>query len=503
MIKPEVKRTQYIHRTNLEKDLLGILKTKSKSELFYLRGRRRVGKSTLLKYLEKQCLNAFYFIGFNDESGEKTLARFAKKWDQFTGKRRLSLFRKTELDWPIIFDEITAYVAEIEDNQNLILIFDEIQWIAKGLSGFVGCLKEKWLNWEKTQKIKLIICGSSNKFFFEQTGGEEKILRGLKTKADFVLPPLHLLEVKKHYFSTWKDNEVFLAYMLLGGVPYYLNQLNYSEGFIACLNSAVFTSTSIFLKEVDEILNLEFNKAGLSKAKQILSAMGPLGSTQTQIREKIKISESTLSEAMVKLVDYGIIKEKKLHSPKNFKPHGHQYFYDDPYLLFYFGVLEKYTEEILDNDDRLILPQVFVPQQSYYIPNFTGRAFEILIRNLFVCETNDSQKILLKQLGITDKKYQLFDSYDGTGSIDFFIEHKFLRLFYAIECKWTSSQKVLEEGIVQLQKFQEQQFRDNKSGFGLDLVLITNALCGKSVLQKARRNQIRIVELSKIFKFKS
>ena len=51
------------------------------------------------------------------------------------------------------------------NKHQIIILFDEIQWISKSQSGFLGYLKEAWLDWRKSGKIKLIISGSSNKFF--------------------------------------------------------------------------------------------------------------------------------------------------------------------------------------------------------------------------------------------------------------------------------------------------------------------------------------------------
>lgn len=487
-----MKQNQII-RIKAEKELLEIIQRSKKSEFLYLRGRRRVGKSTLLKKIQTSHPNIFYFIGIGDESGDKTLARFAKAWDQFTGKKSLLRLKKIELDWNTIFDEITTFTTNNKSISSLTLMLDEIQWIAKGRSGFIGTLKEKWLEWEQTNKIKVVLCGSSNKFFIEQTGGEEKILRGLKTHSDILLPPLHPIEVKENYFSSWSSNEAIMAYMLLGGIPYYLNQLETNQNFIKTINEAVFTKKTIFLTEVDEILNLEFNRAGIKKAKQIFSAIGPLGATQAQIKEKINISESTLSEAVSKLFDYSLLKEKKVYKPKNLKSQV-TYFYDDPYLLFYFSVLQKYSDDISENDSRLIFADILASSKSFYIPNFTGRAFEIFIRNLFLCDTNETQKAFLNLLHLPDKKYQLFDSYNGDSNVDLFIEHKGLRSFYAIECKWTNSSDVISDGLDQLEAFNE-----NNKELKAELVLISNFKFTGSLLKKAQKQNIKIIEINKIF----
>ncbi|MCP4753125.1 MAG: ATP-binding protein, partial [Proteobacteria bacterium] len=147
----------------------------------YLRGRRRIGKSTLLKKLNQSKEDCFYFYGANDENTLNAQKRFAKSWDEFSQKSILSIIQPSKLNWELIFNAIRDFSKH--NNRDVVLLFDEIQWLAKQGNGFIGILKNALDDWKQIDSIKLIIAGSSNKFYEKFTGSDESILRGLKTHA--------------------------------------------------------------------------------------------------------------------------------------------------------------------------------------------------------------------------------------------------------------------------------------------------------------------------------
>lgn len=405
------------------------------SGLMYVRGRRRVGKSWLLRKFANQYKNAFYFTGTVDSSNESCMIDFCKAWDQFA-LSQLSFLKTEVLNWQFIFKDINTYAKK--EKYPVILIFDEIQWIAKTGSGFVGRLKEAWVDWEQTQNIKIILCGSSNKFFHQYQEGENKVLRGLKTFATLWVKPFNLDEVNKYYFSKWKLEEVALTYMMLGGIPYYLSQLQTNLGFIHCINQAVFTQKSIFLEEVDEILSLDFNKAGKETIKKILASIGQKGTSQAKIVEKTGLSSSTISDAVEKLVDYQILFPKLPAHKKPSKKVTYSYFMKDFFLNFYFQIIEPLQKRIEKNQTGLLFPYSCLSSNTgYYIPNFSGEAFELLVRTILE-ERDIHQHSIFKKLNILDENYEVLTYWDQTSQIDLLVEHNKDRQLRLLECKWLS-----------------------------------------------------------------
>ena len=104
-------------------------------------------------------------------------------WDEYAGRKNLSLVRQRDLNWEILFENITDYARQRRDRL-VLLVFDEIHWIAKRNSGFVSKIKKAWLFWEKVGNIKLIICGSSSRFFDDKVSRASSVLRGFPLAPD-------------------------------------------------------------------------------------------------------------------------------------------------------------------------------------------------------------------------------------------------------------------------------------------------------------------------------
>ncbi len=371
-MKGETTPRAFLGRDNELQQLSEFLSAKG-SGFLHLRGRRRVGKSWLLMELQGRS-GGFYFQGEQDSTTKQLQATMAASWDEHVGQQSLSLVRQRDLTWDRILSAITDRARRHTD-QTLLLMFDEIHWIARRNSGFVSKIKRAWLSWEKTGNVKVIICGSSNRFFDDKTGAASSVLRGLRTHSDIWVRPFSLGEVQRYYFPKWSHEEICLVYMMVGGVPYYLNQIPYAKNFINSINKAFFTSSTIFFDELDEVINLEFNKSSKRKVRKILATLGQEGKTIAAIRRSTGIPESSVHETVSKLVDYGLVFEKTLMgAPPKQNRAGSIYYLQDFYLNFYFQVLDGLEPRVRDNKRSNIFATLLSSREGYYIPSFSGLA---------------------------------------------------------------------------------------------------------------------------------
>lgn len=408
------------------------------SQLTYLRGRRRIGKSALLQFVQSGTPNCFYFAGAPDARKEQALRDFAYAWDRFDPGSHLSELNSLAQNWARFFQEIAQKAKKSQ--QPLVLFFDEIQWMATKGSGFIGRLKAAWDEWKQTGRIKLILCGSSNKFFHQHAGGEEKILRGLKTFAEIWVPPFTLGEIKKFYFPEWNHEEICLVTMMVGGIPYYLEQIPRESNFIRAVNQAFFTRSTIFLDEINEILSLEFNKSGAKTVRLVLSAVAGKGATEQTIKEKTGLAKSTIHDSLNKLIDYQLVfYESPMHARPKKNDAGVRYYLKDFYLNFYFKILERLEIRIKKNEKSLLFPCECLDSKSgFYIPLFSGDAFEKLVRNILENKM-DMKAPLFEKLALMDEDYQIGSYWDRDSQIDLVVEHQGDREARLIECKWVSN----------------------------------------------------------------
>lgn len=469
---------------------------RKKSDFFYLRGRRRVGKSWLLTELTNTNKNIFYFMGAKDARDEVTRSDFAELWDKFTGQVHLSLIKKSQLSWDMIFTEMTKYFKE-NKSRTYTIILDEIQWIAKTGSGFCGHVKQWWLSWEKINNVKVIICGSSNKFFHDNVGGEEQLLRGLKTHADIWLQAFTLKQIKEEKFSDWSEEEIAILFMLTGGVPYYLNQVNPEKMFIHGINEAFFTKGTIFLEEIDEVLRVEFNKSSVVTAKNIFRVFGSFGTDQSSIIEKSKLSKSTVSEALLKMVEYQLAFPKvPLHSPARANNKGNYYFAKDFYINAFFQLLEPLKERIEKNEKALLFPyECLQAKTGYYIPNFSGPAFEKILRHALEAGM-EAYPELFHKLQLVDENFIIGEFWHESTQIDLIVEHKKDRLSRVIECKWKDEKNINIDSLCK--EVIAKQYVPPKGCTRINYLFLSYTPT-TAALKKCQDHKVRVITLHDLF----
>lgn len=123
--------------------------------------------------------------------------------------------------------------------------------------------------------------------------------------------------------------------MFLGGIPYYLEQFTEQDNFIRSVNDTIFTSKSIFLDEYKEVLNLDFNSAGLETVTGLLSFFNFAGKTKLQLQKLTSLPESNTRYFLNNLLDYEIIFARKDSFTKKSSEYK-KFYLKDFYLNFYF-----------------------------------------------------------------------------------------------------------------------------------------------------------------------
>ena len=408
----------------------------------HLRGRRRIGKSELLKRVCGEHDNCFYFMGRGDESNRNAVKRFARQWDAFTGQRRLTRLRVSELSWDELLGEVGRHA--VAAGQPLILLLDEVQWLSKKGVGFCGLLKEHWARWRKQGGVKLIIAGSSNRFFHEYTDGEMAILRGLRTHATIWVRPFSLDEVRRFYFPRWSREEVCLVYMMLGGVPYYLENIAAGDNFIRAVNASIFCRGGIFLEEVDALLKLETTTVGARKrVKEILASLGQDGATEAAIVKRTGLTQDYVHKTLERLLDYDLVHERRPLGQRKANRSGVRFYMDDFYLNFYFQVLCPLESRIRGNRRGLLFSaEVLGSGEGYYVPDFSGKAFELLLASVIGQGCDDESlrtQPVFHKLALRPGRYRWGTYWEaGKTQIDLLVVGQDDREVRVIEAKWVS-----------------------------------------------------------------
>lgn len=150
-----------------EKKILDSIYASKEAELAAVYGRRRVGKTYLIKhhFQSKNCVY-FHITGIKNGALKVQLERYTKVLAEvfYPG---VSL--KTPENWMDAFEELTKAISIIPKIKKIVLFFDELPWLANRKSGVLQAIEYFWNRyWVDNNRLKLILCGSSSSWMISK-----------------------------------------------------------------------------------------------------------------------------------------------------------------------------------------------------------------------------------------------------------------------------------------------------------------------------------------------
>lgn len=283
---------------------LGRLKRLKKASLVVIKGRRRVGKSTLVQEFAKN-KKLISLSGLPPALGMTQ----QKQRDEFGDQLcvQLGLPRVTFETWSDAFRFLSTQLG----TQEVIVLFDEISWMGGLDPSFLGSLKT-WWDQEgcKNSELILILCGSISIWI------EKNILRstGFVGRISLVihLKPLSIQEsvlfLRKKGFSG-SLYEMLKILSVTGGIPWYLDLIDPKENADKNIYELCFEPASQLVNEFQTIFHDLFERKG-DVYQKILQTLINGMKTQLEIRQLLKLEEGgALSSYLENLVASGFISE--------------------------------------------------------------------------------------------------------------------------------------------------------------------------------------------------
>ena len=332
-----------------EKELLEHLLSSGRAEFFALYGRRRVGKTYLVRnfFAEANCV-FFHITGIQNGSLAEQLEQFVKQiGDTFYDGAALAPCRR----WLDAFAELTKAINRLPKNKKVVLFFDEFPWMATKKSRLLQALDHYWNRyWVNEPLVKLVVCGSSASWVLDNIinnkgGLYNRITRSIK------LEPFSLAEVKLYlkYQGVSLNNQHILAlYMALGGIPHYLSQVEKGKSTAQCIDELCFQKNGLLFSEFERLFKSLFTESDVYlKLCQTMSRHRyGIGQADLLRESKVAVGGRTISR-LKELEDAGFI--------MSFIPYGHvekgiYYKIIDEYTLFYFQWIKPSLSAIRKKD---------------------------------------------------------------------------------------------------------------------------------------------------------
>ena len=335
---------RFVGRKKELEDLKLLLKKKSAS-LVVIRGRRRVGKSRLIREFIGGKKN-WFFTGLPPVPGiskQRQLDAFSVQVSE-----NLNMPKMQILDW----NEQFRFLGAQSRDQELVIVLDEISWIGSEDPDFLGFLKNAWDRYfSENPHLILILCGSVSSWI------EENILSSTgfvgRISLDMVLNELSIAECQE-FWGSQKEKispyEKFKVLSVTGGIPKYLEEILPEQSAETNIQRLCFQSNGLLFREYDQIFSdLFFKKSQIySKIIGILSKK-PL--ELDKICNELQIEKSgVLSKYLHNLILAGFVSEDGTWNLKSKKTSQlKQFRLKDNYIRFYLKYLEPNKNKISKN----------------------------------------------------------------------------------------------------------------------------------------------------------
>lgn len=386
------------------------------SSFVVIYGRRRVGKTTLIKEFLKN-KTAFYYLA-TEELESQSMKRLANVIARTT---KNTLLQKIEFtDWLDLFQLIADYKPE----EKKVLVIDEFPYLVRTNSAFPSILQNAWDEFLKDSNVMLILSGSLIGMMQKHVLSYDSPLYGRRT-AQMRLTPLPFTSI--YETQNLPFEQAVEQFALTGGVPKYLEFFEDGRPLEEQLKDAVFSKNGFLYEEPNFLLKSESLTAVnyFSIIKTIADGNHKLGKIASALGQE----SSSLTPYLSTLSDLGFIEKRTPITEKNpEKSRKGLYFIADNFLRFWFCYVYPYKGELELDNMQIVLDEI----HKDFKEKFVAFAYEDICKDIFakLC-SNNAISFVPSRIG----SYWLND-YDGDTEINVMsVDHQNKQVF-AGECKY-------------------------------------------------------------------
>ena len=269
-----------------EKEKLDIKKylSSGQSEFIAIYGRRRVGKTFLVKELLEGRFS-FRMTGREGAHLQEQLLNFSYAMKDFFNEGKMPG------NWAEAFRMLSRKLEEMGDGTKVIFI-DELPWLDTPKSRFLSSLEHFWNNWAYYRNdVKLFVCGSATSWMLNKLINARGGLHNRVTHK-MLISPFCLEEVEEYFLSrgfNYERPEIIDCYMAVGGVAYYLSLFDKDKSVAENIDSLCFTRGGALRDEFNRLYDSLFKKA--DKHIAVINALSSTvkGMTRLELMDKLKL----------------------------------------------------------------------------------------------------------------------------------------------------------------------------------------------------------------------
>jgi len=346
---------QSIIGRDVEKEMLRKLLNSGRPELIAVYGRRRVGKTFLVnEYFQDKGIYC-EITGSRETNDATHLARFCTEisYRFYNGKKHL-----TAGTWEAAFNNLkTAIdaVKAVKPEERIILFFDELPWIDKAGSGFLGSLDYFWNRFFSRsgyKQVKIILCGSAASWIIKKIINSKGGLHNRVTHIIRLQP--FTLEQSRQYLQSRGINldkkQIIELYLCVGGIPLYLSMVERGESASQTVNRLCFRTEGFLAGEFDRLYSSLFDnhRYHIKIIRALASANNSL--TRNELLSKANLPNSgNTTIAVRELEEAGFVMRMPTFGRKRKET---AYRIIDEYSMFYLDWIEPVRSKIVHNREQ-------------------------------------------------------------------------------------------------------------------------------------------------------
>lgn len=322
----------------------------TKTSLVTVRGRRRIGKSTLIEHFANKSGAKFLKVeGLSPKTAKSNQDQLKGYYSQL----QLQTGRSYEVtDWLKAFRDLDETIL---DDRRMVVLLDEISWMGSFDKSFPGLLKIAWDNlFHRHPNLILFLCGSVSSWIRENILENAGFLG--RPSADIVLRELPVRDCLAFWGGAGKrlsSRELIDMLSVTGGVPRYLEEINPSLSVDESLRQSCFSPSGYLFKDFDLMFDELYDESSRER-KDVLKVLAERPMTVSEIAAALGRSKNGHVADLVKdLVQAGfLVAERGVNPVTGALRQEIRYRIGDNYVRFYLHFLGPRRAMIEDGTYR-------------------------------------------------------------------------------------------------------------------------------------------------------
>jgi len=408
----------FINRAS-ELEHLNQLYQSDRAELFVLYGRRRVGKTELLRAFCEGKPHVFFIATLSSDHDQ--LASFSQQVWLFDHHDAPEGF--TFPSWEAAFRTLANLP---QDRGRPVVVMDEFTYLISGNKAIPSILQKVWDEILQNTHILLVLCGSYIGMMEKEVLGYQAPLYGRRT-GSYLLQPLDL-PATTAFFPAYSPIQQIEAWAVLGGMPYYLQTFSDTVDILTNIQTQILSVRGPLYNEPHLLLMEE-----LREPRNYFSILRAIAQGRTRLNEITQAAGVGDARATSRYLD--ILRQMRLvqrivpaseSRPEKSKKGLYQI--ADPFLRFWFRFVHPYRGSLELDLTEAILEQRVKPT----FDQFVSYAFEEAARGYVAHLARTGELSFLPE--------RIGAWWDRSGEIDVVAVSDTEGAMLLGECKWSTKQ---------------------------------------------------------------